>query len=158
MFHYKKIDFNNGETYRYKLLQKVIFVTGRDLGKWELYTPDNTIVAKCFGSVVVVFPNYMWDGTTVIGDYYEDDVTLKASLIHDVLYNAKKNPNDVKLPFTLWEADSILADYLSIGYRKKKSFFKKLLTPFIYKWGLWTLGIPWKFGNNKYYILQKNQE
>lgn len=156
MIHYQHISFNDKESYEYRLLQKVIFVTGKELGKWELRTPDDIVVAKSLGSIVVVYPGYMWDGSTVVGQYYEDEVTLEASLIHDVLYNAKKNPDDIKVPFSLFTADSIFRDYLKLLYKKNKgSFFQKYMFPNLYKWGLWTFGLPWKFGNNEYYKLKK---
>lgn len=119
---YERIDFSEEETFHYKLIQKVIFVTGEQLGYWDLYTPDNHLVASCRGSIVQIFEGYMWDGSTVIGKYYEDEVTLEASLIHDVLYNANKNPDDIKVPFSLWKADSIFADYLVRLYRKNGTF------------------------------------
>lgn len=119
---YERIDFSEEETFHYKLIQKVIFVTGEQLGYWDLYTPDNHLVASCRGSIVQIFEGYMWDGSTVIGKYYEDEVTLEASLIHDILYNAKKNPDDIKVPFSLWKADSIFADYLVRLYRKNGTF------------------------------------
>lgn len=153
MLHYKKIDFNNGETFKYKLLQKVIFATGTELGKWELYTPDNVIVAKCFGSVVVAYPNYMWDGSTVIGKYYEDEITLEASLLHDILYNAKKNPDNIEVPYTLFQADRIFKERLLRLYKNEKNFFKAKIFPTLYYLGLITIGIPWKFGTNDYYKL-----
>lgn len=156
MIHYQHISFNDKESYEYRLLQKVIFVTGKELGIWELRTPDDIVVAKSLGTIVVVYPGYMWDGSTVVGQYYEDEVTLEASLIHDVLYNAKKNPDDIKVPFSLFTADSIFRDYLKLLYKKNKgSFFQKYIFPNLYKWGLWTFGLPWKFGNNKYYKLKK---
>ena len=156
MIYYQNIIFNDKESYSYRLLQKVIFVTGKELGKWELRTPDNIVVAKCLGSIVIVYPGYMWDGSTVIGEYYEDEVTMEASLIHDVLYNAKKNPDDIKVSFSLFTADSIFRDYLKLLYKKNKgSFFQKYIFPELYKWGLWIFGLPWKFGNNKYYTLKK---
>lgn len=119
---YERIDFSEEETFHYKLIQKVIFVTGEQLGYWDLYTPDNHLVVSCRGSIVQVFDGYMWDGSTVIGKYYEDEVTLEASLIHDILYNANKNPDDIKVPFSLWKADSIFADYLVRLYRKNGTF------------------------------------
>lgn len=119
---YERIDFSEEETFHYKLIQKVIFVTGENLGYWDLYTPNNELVASCRGSIVQVFEGYMWDGSTVIGKYYEDEVTLEASLIHDILYNANKNPDDIKVPFSLWKADSIFADYLVRLYRKNGTF------------------------------------
>jgi hypothetical protein len=156
MIHYQHISFNDKESYEYRLLQKVIFVTGKELGIWELRTPDDIVVAKSLGTIVVVYPGYMWDGSTVVGQYYEDEVTLEASLIHDVLYNAKKNPDDIKVPFSLFTADSIFRDYLKLLYKKNKgSFFQKYIFPNLYKWSLWTFGLPWKFGNNEYYKLKK---
>lgn len=156
MIHYQHISFNDKESYEYRLLQKVIFVTGKELGIWELRTPDDIVVAKSLGTIVVVYPGYMWDGSTIVGQYYEDEVTLEASLIHDVLYNAKKNPDDIKVPFSLFTADSIFRDYLKLIYKKNKgSFFQKYIFPNLYKWGLWIFGLPWKFGNNEYYKLKK---
>ena len=130
MIYYQPITFTEKETYSYRLLQKVVFVTGKNLGKWELRTPENIVVAKSLGSIVVVYPGYMWDGSTVIGKYYENEVTLEASLIHDVLYNAKKNPEDIEVPFSLFAADSIFRDYLKLLYKKNNgSFFQKYIFP-----------------------------
>ncbi len=112
-------------------------------------------MVRCRASIVAVFPGYMWDGSTFIGNYYEDEVTLVASLIHDILYNANKNPDNIKVKFTLWRADTIFSEYLTQGYRKTGTFFQKYIVPSLYKWGLWILGTPWKFGNNKYYKLKK---
>jgi hypothetical protein len=156
MIEYQTITFKGTEEYSYRLLRKMIYVTGYNLGRWELRTPENVIVARCQGSVVVVYPGYMWDGSTVMGEYYEDEVTLEASLIHDVLYNAKKNPEDIKVPFSLFTADSIFRDYLRLLYKKNNgTFFQKYIFPNLYKCGLWIFGLPWKFGNNKYYKLKK---
>ena len=156
MIGYQTITFKGTEEYSYRLLQKKVYATGYNLGRWELRTPENVIAARCLGSVVIVYPGYMWDGSTVIGEYYEDEVTLEASLIHDVLYNAKKNPEDIKVPFSLFTADSIFRDYLRLLYKKNNgTFFQKYIFPNLYKWGLWTFGLPWKFGNNKYYKLKK---
>lgn len=152
---YDKIEYNNEEIFHYKLTEKVIFCTGYFIGNWDLYSPEGQLVAYSRASIVVVYPGYMWDGSTIIGEYYEDDITLKASLIHDVLYNAKKNPDDIKVPFNLFTADWIFYDYLRLLYRKNKgSFYQKYIFPKLYKWGLWTLGLPWKFGNNKFYKLK----
>lgn len=155
MIQYETIEFKGEETFNYRLTRKVIYATGENLGYWNLVTPEGEVVVKCRGSIVSVLEGYMWDGTTVMGSHYEDDVTLEASLIHDVLYNAAKNPDDIKVPFSLWTADAIFADYLERIYRRKGSFFQRWVMPTIYKWGLWTVGTPWKFGNNKYYKLEK---
>ena len=145
---YEKIDFVDEESYNYILTEKKIYATGYQLGHWELLTPEGLLVARCNGSIVTIFSGYMWDGSTIVGKLYEDDVTLEASLIHDVLYNANKNPDNINVPFTLWKADKIFAEYLKIGYSKKGSFFQKYMT------GLWLIGTPWKFGNNDYYKLK----
>lgn len=152
---YKKINFQEAETYKYQLLKKEIFITGHELGRWTLVSPDNVMVARSYGNVVEIFPGYMWDGCTLVGEYYEDESTLAASLIHDVLYNVKKNPDDIKVPFNLWTADKIFKDYLVKNYKKNGNFFQKYLFPTLYMYGLWIFGTPWKFGNNKYYKLRK---
>ena len=158
MIKYKTISYYDEETFHYELIEKKIFATGEQLGYWDMYTPDGKLVARCRGSIVSVLPGYMWDGSTVVGEYYEDEVTMEASLIHDVLYNANKNPDDIKVPFSLWKADSIFADYLVRLYRKNGTFMQKHIIPKLYKWGLWVLGTPWKFGNNKYYEIEKAQQ
>ena len=156
MIKYKTISFYDEETFHYEVIEKKIFATGEQLGYWDMYTPDGKLVAKCRGSIVSVLPSYMWDGSTVVGEYYEDEVTMEASLIHDVLYNAKKNPEDIKVSFSLFTADSIFRNYLKQLYKKNKgSFFQKYIFPELYKWGLWIFGLPWKFGNNKFYKLKK---
>lgn len=156
MIHYEQIDFSSsGESYKYRLLEKVIFVSTHNLGKWELYTPENDKVATCNGKIITVFPGYMWDGLTVIGAIYEDEITLKASILHDVLYNAKKNPDDIDIDFTLFRADLIFRSYLCDLYGKSGGFIQKYIFPNLYLFGLWTLGLPWKFGNNGYYKLKK---
>lgn len=155
MIKYETVDVQDKETFKYKLLSKRIFVLGRNVGKWEMYDPQGNMVAKSYGSTLVAFPNYMWDGSTVIGDLFEDEVTLEASLVHDILYNAKKNPDDIPVPFCLGVADKILCEVMQTLYKMKKaSFYKKYIFPKLYLTGLLTVGIPWKFGNNKYYTIK----
>ncbi len=157
MIDYETIDFKDKETYKYKLLKKKIFVIGMNLGQWKLIAPCGSIVAQSFGSVIAVYPNYMWDGCTVIGEKFEDEVTLEASLLHDVLYNAKKNPDNIKVPFSLFKADKIFCEEMTRMYNfHNGTFFQKYIFPKLYLIGLWTVGIPWKFGNNKYYSLKLN--
>ena len=155
MIKYKTISYYDEETFHYELIEKKIFATGEQLGYWDMFTPDGKLVARCRGSIVSVLPGYMWDGSTVVGKYYEDEVTLTASLIHDVLYNAKKNPDDIKVKVSLFRADMIFRDYLRQNYRKKGNWFQKYIFPNLYMTGLWIGGLPWKFGNNKYYKLKK---
>lgn len=140
------------EDFKYRLHTTEVFETGYDLGEWELVNPAGQLVAKCEGSKVSVFPGYLWDGSTVVGSIYEDPVTMGASLIHDVLYNARKNPDNISVPFSLYTADKIFRNYLKENYR---GFFGRYIFANLYLLGLCTLGIPWKFGNNDYYKLRK---
>lgn len=156
MIKYKTISYYDEETFHYELIEKKIFATGEQLGYWDVFTPDGKLVARCRGSIVSVLPGYMWDGSTVVGEYYEDEVTIEASLIHDVLYNAYKNPQDIEVPFSLFLADKIMMRHLLKLY-KGQGFIKSWVFPHLYYWGLATIGIPWKFGNNDYYTLQKKE-
>ena len=149
MMYYQRVDI---EDFKYRLYTTEVFETGYDLGEWELLNPQGQVVARCEGSKVTVLPGYLWDGTTVIGSIYEDPVTMGASLIHDVLYNAHKNPDDISVPFSLCTADKIFRNYMKANY---KCFFHKYIFPNIYLAGLCTLGLPWKYGNNNYYKLRK---
>lgn len=147
--YYQRVDI---EDFKYRLYTTEIFETGYDLGEWELVNPQGQLVAKCEGSKVSVFPGYLWDGSTVVGSIYEDSVTMGASLIHDVLYNARKNPDNISVPFSLYTADKIFRNCLKENYR---GFFGRYIFANLYLLGLCTLGIPWKFGNNDYYKLRK---
>ena len=150
--YYQRVDI---EDFKYRLYTAEVFETGYDLGEWELINPTGQVVAKCEGSKVTVFPGYLWDGTTVLGSIYEDPVTMDASLIHDVLYNAHKNPDNISVPFSLYIADKIFRNYLKENYR---GFFGRYIFANLYLLGLCTLGIPWKFGNNDYYRLKKGED
>lgn len=155
MIKYEQIDFtSNGESYKYRLTKRTIFVTNYDLGVWELITPNGEVVAECIYNNIIVYPDYMWDGSTVIGSFYEDEVTLEASLVHDVLYNAVKNPDDIEVDFNLFTADKIFRDFLKQYYTNDGNWFQRWLFPDIYMLGLWIFGLPWKFGNNGYYKLK----
>lgn len=156
MISYKDIHFEqNGETYKYCLQERAIIVVNYNLGYWDLYTPEGKKAASCNGKVIVAYPGYMWDGSTVIGAFYEDEVTIEASLVHDILYNANKNPQDIEVGFSLFKADKIFRDRLKELYNKKGNWFQKTLFPDLYMLGLWVLGLPWKFSNNNYYKLIK---
>ena len=155
MIKFQYIIFSSTEKFKFRLKEDFVFETNIDLGKWNLIDPQsNEIVVICNENEVTVKAGYMWDGSTVIGEYYEDFETLEASLLHDVLYNAKKNPQDIEVPFSLFLADKIMMQHL-LQLNKNKGFIKRWLFPHLYYLGLITIGIPWKFGNNKYYKLTK---
>lgn len=158
MFKVKYILYSSEVDFKFILNEEMKFYLEYDLGHWSLIDPKTEEeVAICEGNVVTAKINYMWDGSTVIGEYYEDDQTMEASLLHDILYNAYKNPQDKEVPFSLFLADKIMMRHLLSLYKKEK-FVKRWLFPHLYYWGLTTIGIPWKFGNNDYYTLQKKGE
>lgn len=158
MIKYNYIIFYYGESFRYQLKEDKTFIIDSTVGKWELINPiENEVVVIANGNKIIVKSGYMWDGSTVIGDYYEDECTMEASLLHDVLYNAKKNPQNIKVPFSLFLADKIMMRHLLKLY-KGQGFIKNWLFPHLYYWGLTTVGIPWKFGNNNFYKLKKKEE
>lgn len=98
MVKFQFIFFSAEETFKFRLKEDVKFDIKKDLGQWNLIDPrNNTIIATCNKNIINVYEGYMWDGSTVIGEYYEDECTLEASLLHDVLYNAAKNPNDISV-------------------------------------------------------------
>lgn len=155
MIKFQYIIFSSTETFKFRLKENAVFEIKENLGNWNLIDPVTAdIVATCKDNVITVKAGYMWDGSTVIGEYYEDFETLEASLLHDVLYNAKKNPQDIKVPFSLFLADKIMMRHL-LQLNKNKGFIKRWLFPHLYYLGLITVGIPWKFGNNEYYKLKK---
>lgn len=126
-----------------------------DFGKWRLIDPiSGLVVVNCQNHIITVHEGYMWDGSTVVGNYYEDYETMEASLLHDVLYNAKKNPDEIEVNFSLFEADKIFAKHLEYLYKNNDSFFKRKLFPWIYYLGLITIGLPWKCGKNEFYRLK----
>lgn len=158
MFKVKYIIFSSEYDFKFILNEEMTFNLEYDLGKWQLLDPKTEeVVAVCDNNVVTVKVGYMWDGSTVIGEYYEDEQTMEASLLHDVLYNAKKNPQNIEVPFSLFLADKIMMRHLLKLY-KGQGFIKSWLFPHLYYWGLTTVGIPWKWGNNDYYTLQKKEE
>lgn len=154
MIKFQYIIFSSTENFKFRLKEDFVFETNIDLGKWKLIDPQsNEIVVICNENEVTVKAGYMWDGSTVIGEYYEDFETLEASLLHDVLYNAKKNPEGKEVPFSLFDADVIFRDHLLTLYENNGNFFKRKIFPWIYYLGLITIGIPWKMGKNDFYKL-----
>lgn len=157
MLKVKYIIYSSEVDFKFILNEEIKFYLEYDLGEWQLLDPKTEeVVATCCKNVVTAKIGYMWDGSTVIGKYYEDEQTMEASLLHDILYNAKKNPKDIEVPFSLFLADKIMMRHLLMLY-KKEGFVKRWLFPHLYYWGLTTVGIPWKFGNNDYYTLQKKE-
>ena len=157
MLKVKYIIYSSEVDFKFILNEEIKFYLEYDLGNWSLIDPKTEEeVAICEGNVVTAKIGYMWDGSTVIGEYYEDEQTMEASLLHDILYNAKKNPQDIEVSFSLFLADKIMMRHLLKLYNDE-GFVKRWLFPHLYYWGLISVGIPWKFGNNDYYTLQKKE-
>lgn len=141
------IELLDNAKYRYSVNKTMTFiVNGMDVGKWDLY--DSTtgkighLRAKGRGNKVEIYPGFQWDGCTFIGQIYENDITLKASAFHDILYHVAKNKN-FKAKYNLFQADIWFRKYMSELY-DNKSFL-----PWIYYFGITFLGLPWKFGYNR---------
>lgn len=156
MIKFQYILFDSEHSFKYRLKEDVTYNIQCDFGKWRLIDPiSGLVVVNCQNHIITVHEGYMWDGSTVVGNYYEDYETMEASLLHDVLYNAKKNPDEIEVNFSLFEADKIFAKHLEYLYKNNDSFFKRKLFPWIYYLGLITIGLPWKCGKNEYYKLKK---
>ena len=156
MIKFQYIIFSTEEQFKFRLKESVSFNLNKNLGKWQLLSPKSgEVVAICNNDILEIKAGYAWNGSPIIGEYYEDYETLEASLLHDVLYNAKKNPKGIDVPFTLFQVDRIFTDLLLKLYKNNESYFKRKIFPRLYYLGLITIGIPWKFGNNEYYLLRK---
>lgn len=74
MFKVKYIIFSSEYDFKFILNEEMTFNLEYDLGKWQLLDPKTEeVVAICDNNVVTVKIGYMWDGSTVIGEYYEDE-------------------------------------------------------------------------------------
>ena len=153
--YFQRVDI---EDFKYCLWSKEEFETGYDLGKWELFNPQGQLVARCNGSKVTVLPGYLWDGTTVIGYVYEDPVTMHASLIHDVLYNAHKNPDNVSVPFSLYTADKIFLDEFVRRKHRFVSLFELLVLSVVAEQessrNIRTVAVDFTTKVNEYYVAE----
>ena len=74
MLKIKYIIYSDEWDFKFILNEEVKFYLEYDLGNWSLIDPKTEEeVAICEGNVVTAKIGYMWDGSTVIGEYYEDD-------------------------------------------------------------------------------------
>lgn len=133
--------------YKYQTTEEIVFeIEGMDVGVWDLYAAENgtigRLIAKGRGNKVEVKQGFKWDGCSVIGDFYENDVTLKGSLLHDLLYVVAKNKN-FKAKFNLFQADIWFRKYMSLEYKRQS------VLPWIYYLAITIFGLPWKLGKNR---------
>lgn len=131
--------------YSYEITKEHKFIVpDMEVGCWDCYYADK-LVASGRHNTLTVYPGYQWDGCTVIGKIYENEVTLQASILHDVLYNVGKN-SDYFPHFILSDVDLWFRQLMEQLYAPKKS-----IIPGLYYWIITIFGWPWKFGTNPGY-------
>ena len=145
------IKLSNNAKYKYLTNKTISFtVDGMNVGKWDLYDAENgtigKLLAKGRGNTVEVYSGFRWDGSTVIGDFFENEITLKSSILHDILYIVAKN-NNFKAKFNLFQADNWYREYMSVQF-KRTSFI-----PWAYYIGITLFGLPWKFGKTRGWLI-----
>lgn len=101
-------------------------------------------------TMLIVYSGYRWDGSTVAGRFYENQQTLRCSILHDVLYQLAKQ-KDFKSPCSMWRADRIFRNEMKdCGV----SFFLRN----VWFYGITLLGWPWKFGKRDDLIVESEGE
>ncbi len=71
------------------------------------------LLARARGGVLTIYPRYQWDGCTVIGRIIETKGTLRASLLHDFLYQIAEQAHWEE-PFTQRQADVAFRELLPL--------------------------------------------
>lgn len=137
--------------YKFLVNKTIIFkVPGMDVGKWDMYDCESgtigKLMAKGRGNTVEVYHGFRWDGSTVVGNFFENEVTLKGSILHDILYIVAKN-NNFKSTFNLFQADIWFRKYMS------DSFNHPSFIPWCYYIGLTIFGWPWKIGKTRGWLI-----
>lgn len=84
----------------------------------ELALPDMRVfslagkpIARVERDLLTLLPGYAWDGCTVIGRIVETAGTLRASLVHDFLYQLAEQPRFV-VPYSQAQVDGTFRRYL----------------------------------------------
>ena len=144
-------ELHKNARYRYETIEEIIFeVEGMNVGKWDLYAAENgtigRLIAKGRGNKVEVKSGFKWDGCAIIGNFYENEITLRGSLLHDLLYVVAKN-NNFKATFNLFQADIWFRKYMLKEYKYRS------IIPWLYYFGVTFLGLPWKFGKNRGWLI-----
>lgn len=93
------------KTWDYVLTEDyTISVEKMNFGLWNAYTKDGQLLIKAWGNVLEIKKGYAWDGCTGVPSY---DWNIEASLVHDVLYQVKKNPNGYLCTSSWWQVDTL---------------------------------------------------
>ena len=137
--------------YKYLVNKTISFtVDEMNVGKWDMYDAENgtigKLLAKGRGNTVEVYRGFRCDGSTVIGDFFENETTLRSSILHDILYIVAKN-NNFKAKFNLFQADIWFREYMSVQF-KRASFI-----PWAYYLGVTLFGLPWKLGKTRGWLI-----
>ncbi len=80
-------------------------------------TLKGDIIADVSRGLITIHKGYSWDGCTVIGLVYENAETLRASALHDLLYQLSEQWPDYVIPYDRDQADQAFASCLS-SWRK----------------------------------------
>lgn len=81
-----------------------ITVDNMEFGNFDAYSLDGQLLIQGLGKTLKIKKGYSWDGCTGVPSY---PWNLEASLVHDVLYQVKKNPNGELCKATWWQVDNL---------------------------------------------------
>ncbi len=113
--------------------------TGLGLDGLDFRSLRGDLLARCHKGVLTIYPHYQWDGCTVIGRIIETKGTLRASLLHDFLYQIAEQA-DYDCPFTQRQAD--------VAFRRVLPCWAKLI------WYAGVRAFGWAFyGGNEYSLI-----
>lgn len=68
-------------------------------------------MARVRGDYLIMSESYAWDGCTIVGRVIETPSTLRASCLHDFLYQLAEQP-DYEVPYKQSQADKAFLRYL----------------------------------------------
>lgn len=146
-----KVDWvNNSVNWDYTLTKTLQFrsLSGIDFGRFSAYDKTTKELLICAeGNTLTVYKGYAWDGCSVVGRVYETENTLKASLLHDILYQVGKQKG-YKAAYTLTQADKEflwLMKALGVGWFVRNTWWA----------GVTTFGALWKMGTLDQLIIEE---
>lgn len=84
-----------------------------NLPEMKAYSLKGKLMARAQGGFLIISPGYAWDGCTAIGRLVETSETLRASCLHDFLYQLAEQP-DYEVPYTQRMVDKAFLRYLPL--------------------------------------------
>ncbi len=101
----------NKQHWRYLLnIPQRFDVPELNLGEIDVYSLNQEPLARSAKGMLTIYAGYSWDGYTGIGRSIETDGTVKASLLHDFLYQFAEQQHDQEA-FTQCQADKAYRRY-----------------------------------------------